>query len=327
MMRRINVGIIGCGDVTERKSGPAFQKVKGSNLYAVMRRDEDKLKDYAQRHGVDRYSTDYLDLLQDPAIDLIYIATPPDKHCFYTLEAARHGKAVYVEKPMGVTVAECGEMIQVCEDENVPLFVAYYRREQEKFKKVKELIETGALGGIRSFSYQYTSSLPKPNASRSWLLDKEVSGGGQLYDIGSHMIDTMLFLFGDVKMATGTSSNQSEAYRVNDNTSGLIRFVNGVQGTLQLTFNGYHREDAMTVIGDKGSIVFSIMSNDPLMLYTEEGVEEFVFDPMDHVQMPLITRVIDTLLDNDNYEADGVYGLRTQEILETFENSESIQYE
>lgn len=326
-MESMNVGIIGCGDVTEKKSGPAFHKVVGSNLYAVMRRDEEKLKDYARRHGVDRYSTDPLDLLQDPAIDLIYVATPPDSHCYYTVEAAKHGKAVYVEKPMGVTVAECHEMIQACKDHHVPLFVAYYRREQAKFKKVKELIETGVLGDIRSFNYRYTSSLPKLDPGRTWLLDKEAAGGGLLYDIGSHMIDTMLFLFGEVSEATGVSSNQSDAYPVNDNTSGLIKFANGVQGTVQLTFNGHHREDAMTIIGDQGSVVFSIMSNDPLRLYAEGEVEEFVFEPIEHVQMPLISRIIDTLRGKDDYEADGIYGLRTQEILETFENSESIRYE
>ncbi len=326
-MKEINFGIIGCGDVTEKKSGPAFQKLEGSNLYAVMRRDEEKLRDYAQRHGVDKYTSNYLDLLNDPLIDAIYIATPPEKHCFYTLEAAKYGKAVYVEKPMGMTVSECHDMIQACKDNDVPLFVAYYRREHDKFKKIKELIDTKALGDIRSFNYKYTSPVPILDPNRSWLLDEKVSGGGLLYDVGSHMIDTILYLFGDVKYATGVSSNQSKSYGVHDNTSGLIQFKNGVQGTLQLTFNGNANHDEMTIVGSEATLVFSIMSNDPVKLRTQSKTEGYWFKDLEHVQMPLIKRVVDTLLGKDNYDTDGVYGLRTQEILETFEKSESIIYE
>lgn len=327
MITNINFGIIGCGDVTEKKSGPAFQKIEGSTLYAVMRRNEEKLKDYAQRHGVENYSTNYLDLLEDPAIDAIYIATPPEMHHFYTIEAAKHGKAVYVEKPMATTVAECEDMIETCEKYDVPLFVAYYRRAQDKFQKVKEIIDSEVLGDIRSFHYNYTSPLPDLDPERSWILNKEVGGGGLLYDIGSHMIDILLFLFGEVKMATGLSTNQSQFAEVNDNTSGLIQFKNGVQGALQLTFNASHHQDKLTIEGEKGTVVFSIMSNDPVILSTEDQTEEFAFEPIEHVQMPLIKRVVDTLLGEDDFVADGRYGLRTQEILETFENSETIVYD
>lgn len=327
MMKKINFGIIGCGDVTEKKSGPAFQKLEGSMLYAVMRRNEEKLKDYAQRHGVAKYSTNYLDLLEDPEIDAIYIATPPEMHHFYTIEAAKHGKAVYVEKPMATTVAECEEMIATCKQYEVPLFVAYYRRAQDKFQKAKEIVDSNALGEIRSFNYKYTAPLPDLAPERSWILDKKVAGGGLLYDIGSHMIDILLFLFGDVKMASGLSTNQSQFAEVNDNTSGFIQFKNGVQGSLQLTFNAMNHQDELTIEGTKGTLVFSIMSNEPVILKTDSGTEKFEFEPIEHVQMPLIKRVVDTLLGKDDFVADGLYGLRTQEILETFENRKRIVYE
>lgn len=327
MMKKINFGIIGCGDVTEKKSGPAFQKLEGSMLYAVMRRNEEKLKDYAQRHGVDKYSTNYLDLLEDSEIDAIYIATPPEMHHFYTIEAAKHGKAVYVEKPMATTVAECEEMIATCKQYEVPLFVAYYRRAQDKFQKAKEIVDSNALGEIRSFNYKYTAPQPDLAPERSWILDKKVAGGGLLYDIGSHMIDILLFLFGDVKMASGLSTNQSQFAEVNDNTSGFIQFKNGVQGSLQLTFNAMNHQDELTIEGTKGTLVFSIMSNEPVILKTDSGTEKFEFEPIEHVQMPLIKRVVDTLLGKDDFVADGLYGLRTQEILETFENRKRIVYE
>lgn len=325
-MKIVNFGIIGCGDVTEKKSGPAFQKIEGSNLLAVMRRNEEKLIDYAKRHNVPNYSTDYLELLKDKNIDAIYIATPPKMHHFYTLEAAKYGKAIYVEKPMAMSVAECEEMIQVCKDNKVPLFVAYYRREHDRFKKVKEMMESKEIGEVRSFNYFYTSKIPTIDPNRSWLLSKDIAGGGLLYDIGSHMIDTMIYMFGEVLTATGISCNQSGTLNVNDVTSGIIQFKNNIQGSIQLSFNGNENRDELTIIGSKGSIKLSIMSNDNMLVTKDDKTYEVSFPNMEHVQLPLIKRVVNTLLEKDNYDSSGIYGLRTQEILETFENSTTIKY-
>lgn len=326
-MKEINFGIIGCGDVTEKKSGPAFRKLEGSNLLAVMRRNEEKVIDYAKRHKVEKYSTDYLELLKDENIDAIYVATPPNKHHFYTLEAAKYGKAVYVEKPMALTVDECKEMIKVCEDNKVPLFIAYYRREHEKFKKAKELIDSNEIGEIRSFNYFYTSKILTIDPNRPWLVTEDISGGGMLYDIGSHMIDLIIYLFGDIEMATGISTNQSKAFGVNDVTTGIIKFKNDIQGSIQLSFNGNEDRDELVIIGSKGTIKFSIMSNDNLTVIKDNETYELSFDDMEHVQMPYIKRVVDTLLGKDNYDATGIYGLRTQEILEAFNNSTTIKYD
>lgn len=325
IIKAINFGIIGCGDVTEKKSGPAFQKLEGSNLLAVMRRDEAKLIDYARRHKVPKYSTDYLDLLKDENIDAIYVATPPSMHRFYTLEAAKYGKAVYVEKPMAMSVEECKEMLRVSREYQIPLFVAYYRREHEKFKKAKEIITSGEIGELRAFHYIYTCKTPQIDKSRAWIFSKEESGG-LLYDIGSHMIDMILYLFGEVKWASGISDNQSKDFKVNDVTTGMIKFKNGTQGSLQLSFNGNRSRDELLVIGSKGTLILSILSNDAITVIKEDKKSTISFPDTEHVQMPYIKRVVDTLLGKDNYDTSGLYGLRTQEILETFENSTVIKY-
>lgn len=247
-------------------------------------------------------------------------------HHFYTLEAAKYGKAVYVEKPMAMTVAECEEMIQVCKDYNVPLFIAYYRRGQDKFNKVKEMMESNEIGEVRSFNYFYTSQIPQKDPNRPWLMSKEVAGGGLLYDIGSHMIDSMIYLFGEVKLATAISCNQSGTLNVNDTTSGILQFKNNIQGSIQLSFNGNEKRDELTIIGSKGSLKLSIMSNDNLIVLKDDKTYEIEFTKLEHVQLPLINRVVNTLIGKDNYDTSGLYGLRTQEILETFENSSTIKY-
>ncbi len=145
-MEEIKWGIIGCGDVTELKSGPAFNKAEQSQLVAVMRRNAEKAADYAKRHGVPKWYSDADQLINDPEVNAIYVATPPDTHAMYAIAAMKAGKPVYVEKPMARSYAECREMIRVSEETGMPLLVAYYRRTLPAFLKVKELVDGGAIG-------------------------------------------------------------------------------------------------------------------------------------------------------------------------------------
>jgi predicted dehydrogenase len=318
-MNKIRFGIIGCGDVTEKKSGPAFKKIEGSDLTMVMRRDEEKLIDYAKRHKIDAYTTDYKTLLDSQLVDAIYIATPPKWHHFYVLEAAKYKKPIYVEKPMALSVAECEEMVNVCREYNVPLFVAYYRRGQEKFKHVKSLIEEKAIGEIRSFHYVYTSKLPELNPDRNWMFNKEESGGGLLYDMGSHMIDILLFFFGEVKSVYGHSDNQSNKFRVHDVTTGMIVFESGVGGSVQMTFNGNMEEDELVIVGSTGSIRLSVMSNDPVSVIRDNIRKDTSFDDLEHVAQPFIQEVVDCLHGTNNMDSTGISGLKTQKIIEALD--------
>jgi len=325
-VKSINFGIIGCGDVTEKKSGPAFKKINGCRLVSVMRRDPEKLLDYARRHGVEKHSTNYMDLLTDSEINAIYIATPPGMHCYYTLEAARHKKDVYVEKPMAISVQECREMMQACQEHGVRLFVAYYRRGQEKFRRIKALLEEGTIGKVLSFQYTYACPPPAVNPARTWLLDKKQAGGGLLYDIGSHMVDTLRFLLGDVEAASGLSANVGGSHDVNDVTSAYLRFKSGIQGTLQMSFHAAENLDEAVVFGSQGSLRFSIMDMLPITL-KRDGIDELIaFEPLMHVQMPYIEHVIHVLQGFQSDDTTGANGLITQQILEAFETSETIRF-
>ncbi len=323
-MKTIGFGIIGCGEVTEKKSGPAFQKIEGSRLVSVMRRDPLKLADYARRHEVEKYTTNYLDILTDPQIDAVYIATPPHMHHFYTLEAARHGKHVYVEKPMAPTVRECREMMEACKAHGVKLFVAYYRRGQEKFRRLKDIVEGGGIGQIRSFQYTFSCPVPALSKERAWLLSKKEAGGGLLYDIGSHMVDTLRFVLGEVSQAAGLSANMSKAYDVNDVTSGYLRFKSGVQGALQLSFHAVQSRDEAEIFGSEGSLRFSIMDMEPIVILKNGMEERIAFEPLEHVQMPYIRHVVRVLQGLEEDDTTGINGLRTQEVLEAFEESTAI---
>lgn len=327
MKDKVVFGMIGCGDVTERKSGPAFRKLPQTEMKWVMRRDQEKLEDYARRHGVPNSSTDVMDILKDPEVDAVYIATPPHMHRYYAILAAEHKKDVYVEKPMALTTEECREMRKVCEEHGVKLFVAYYRRAQKKFLKVKSLLEEGAIGEVRSFIYSYLRPVPQFDPNRPWLFQEETSGGGILYDVGSHMVDLFLFLFGAPEMASGRSANLSQELAVEDVTTGFILFQNGVQGTLNITASCGIREDLLTVAGSKGSLRFSIMDHEPVYLTTGKGSFSYDFEEPMHAQMGMISMVSDAMLEKRRLESTGQNGLDTQEILEAFKYGKEVVFD
>ena len=182
-MTTVRWGIIGCGDVTEVKSGPGFQKARGSALVAVMRRDAAKAEDYARRHGVPRWYTDAEALVRDPEVDAVYVATPPSTHCEYTVLAARAGKPVYVEKPMALDHAECRTMIDACAAAGVPLFTAYYRRAMPRFARIKALLDAGAIGTVRVAAVCVYRAFTPPAGALPWRIDPAISGGGLFVDL------------------------------------------------------------------------------------------------------------------------------------------------
>ena len=148
-MKTVRWGMIGCGDVTEVKSGPGFYKAENSTLVAVMRRNGELAADYAQRHGVPRWHDDANAILEAPDIDAVYVATLTDSHCDYVLRCAAAGKPVYVEKPMAMDSIQCEQMVAACRAANVPLWVGYYRRALPRFLAVRDLVESGAIGKVR----------------------------------------------------------------------------------------------------------------------------------------------------------------------------------
>ena len=226
-MHDINWGIIGCGNVTELKSGPAFNKVEHSHLVAVMRRNADLAKDYALRHNVPKYYSDADLLINDADINAVYVATPPDTHASYAIAAMKAGKAVYVEKPMARTYAECQEMIRVSEETGMPLFVAYYRRSLPAFLKVKSLIEDGVIGKPLSVNIRLLKSASNNDQKeelQSWHVNPNIAGGGYFYDLASHQLDYLDFILGPIKDAKGIAQNLGGLYQAEDMVSAVFTF-------------------------------------------------------------------------------------------------------
>jgi len=296
-MQKIRWGIIGCGDVTEVKSGPGLQKAHYSSLVAVMRRNGELAKDYAKRHGVPRWYDDADALIHDSEVDVVYVATPPSSHKEYTLKIARAGKPVYVEKPMALNSVECRVMIQACQDAGVPLFVAYYRRALPRFLKIKELIESQAIGRVRFVKLTlYQPISPEfDTQALPWRVVPEIAGGGLFVDLASHMLDLLDYVLGPIRLVHGFASNQAQRYAAEDIVSGAFVFESGVHGVGTWCFTAFDKVDLTEIVGSAGKISYSTFDVSPITVTTSEGVTEFPFDYPFHIQQPLIQMIVDEL--------------------------------
>jgi len=317
-MKKIRWGIIGCGKVTEVKSGPAFQKTRGSELVAVMRRDGGLARDYAARHNVPAWYDDADALIHDPDVDAVYVATPPSSHREYTLAAARAGKPVYVEKPMARNHAECLEMIEACERSRVPLFVAYYRRALPRFLKVKSLVEGGEIGEVRGVNVRLYHK-PSPDDQQGvkhWRVDPAIAGGGYFVDLGSHIIDLLQYVLGPITTAKGYAANQCGLYEVEDIVGAIFTFDSGVQGTGLWSFGAEDNLDQTEIIGSRGSITYSNFMNLPVVLRKRGRTEEFHISNPENIQQSLIQTVVDELLGTGRCPSTGRSGAMTSWVMD-----------
>lgn len=298
MAIKVKWGFIGCGDVTEVKSGPAFNKIEDSEIVAVMRRNSKKAEDYALRHGVARWYDNATHLINDKEVNAVYIATPPSTHAKYAIEAMQAGKPVYVEKPMATTYAECLEMNKVSKETGVPLFIAYYRRTLPGFLKVKELVEEGRIGKPLLANIRLMRpALEVEKVAQTWRVDAATAGGGLFYDLASHQIDFMTFLFGEMVEVNGATDNMAGFYAAEDTVIANFKFSSGVLGSGVWSFvtGNESSEDTMEIIGTEGKILFSGFGHSPIELITSKGTVSFPFLNPENIQYELIKEVVEAI--------------------------------
>ncbi|MCF0198369.1 MAG: Gfo/Idh/MocA family oxidoreductase [Bacteroidaceae bacterium] len=298
--KQIRWGFIGCGEVTEKKSGPAFSLIPGSSVCAVMSRNGEKARNYAERHGIAQWYTDAQQLIDDPNVNAVYIATPPSSHATYAIMAMRSGKPVYVEKPLAASYSDCQRINRIAEQTGVPCFVAYYRRYLPYFQKVKELVAEGAVGTIISVQIRFAvppRDLDYNSQQLPWRVQRDIAGGGYFYDLAPHQIDLLQELFGPIIRAHGYCTNVKGLYESEDTVSASFQFHSGLPGSGSWSFvaSECSKTDRIVLIGDRGAIGFSVFTYDPITIVTEQGTEQLSVPNPEHVQMPLIQNVVQHL--------------------------------
>lgn len=302
-MKTVQWGIIGCGDVTEVKSGPAFNKVNNSALVAVMRRDAQKAKDYAQRHGVSKWYSNASELINDKDVNAVYIATPPAFHEEYAIAAMNAGKPVYIEKPMSLDHVSAQRIGKAAKEKNIKVSIAHYRRGQPLFNKVKQLLAENAIGKVRFAKLDfYKKLLPHEALSVSkvaWRLDPAISGGGLFHDLAPHQLDLMHWFFGDIQSSSGISTNQAGLYKADDIVTGNILFKSGVifNGLWCFSVAAENQKDLCEIEGSEGKLSFPIFEHKKIEMIQKGETTIIPFEPLEHVQQPLIQKVVNYFLD------------------------------
>ncbi len=314
----IRWGVIGCGGVTEKKSVPAYQKTSGFEVNTVMRRDGEMAKDYALRHKVTHWTTNAKEVIENPNIDAVYIATPPDTHKFYALQTAKAGKPCCVEKPMAPNYQDSLEIYNAFQSKKLPLFVAYYRRSLPRFLKIKQWLDEKKIGEVRHIHWQ---KIKPPNdldlsGAYNWRTDKKIALGGYFDDLASHGLDLFAFLLGSISDAKGIATNQQGLYSAFDAITGTWTHENGINGSGNWNFGTYHREDKVEIMGSVGKISFPVLDEGPVELLNASEQQILEIAHPEHIQQYHVENIKNHLLGKAVHPSMGDSGLHTSWVMD-----------
>jgi predicted dehydrogenase len=314
----IRWGIIGCGDVTEVKSGPAYNLTDGFELAGVMRRNISKAKDYAKRHGVPFYTDNASEIIENPNIDAIYIATPPDTHKFYGLKVAKAGKPCCIEKPMAPSYQDSLAIYEAFKEKELPLFIAYYRRSLPRFLKIKELLEKGYIGKVRHINWQKnrTASPVDLSSEYNWRTDAKIARAGYFDDVGSHGLDLFAFLLGNIERANGFATNQQGLYSAYDCVTGSWMHKNGITGSGSWVFGAFEQKDIVEIIGSKGQIRFSVLLDAPIEITSNAKNETLLIEHPKHLHQYHVANMKSHLFGKNLHPSTGKSGLHTSWVMD-----------
>ncbi len=293
----IKWGFIGCGEATEKKFLPAFADLPGACVTAVMSRTEAKARNFALRHRIPRWYTDAQNLVTDPDVDIVYIATPPSTHTTFALMTLSAGKAVLVEKPLATQYEDCLRINRLAAAMHQPCFVAYYRRYLPYFLKIRELLDAQAIGKMITAQIRFAvppRDLDYNSENLPWRLQPDIAGGGYFYDLAPHQLDLLQQLFGPIVEANGITANRGGLYPTEDTVSAVFRFANGMpaSGTWCFVADERAKEDRVLLIGTRGQISFSVFTYAPIHVQCEKGETHIAVDNPPHVQFPLLQEIM-----------------------------------
>jgi len=302
----LNWIVIGIGDITLRRVIPAIQAELRSRLYGLVTRDPAKAAPFAAKtwHSLD-------EALADPQVQAVYVGTPVFLHAPQTMQALRAGKHVLCEKPMAMNEGEARRMVDTAANSGKLFGVAYYRRFYPKILRAKQLIEAGAIG--KPVFAELTNHMWfDGSGNRGWLFNPKKSGGGPLFDIASHRIDVLNFLFGKPLRVSGQLSNVVHHYAVEDNATVMIEYENGLRGVVDVRWHSKTNRDECRIRGTEGEIEMSPL-NGPELTYP--GGRESL-PPHANLHFPLIENFVDAVEGKAQLQSSGATAFVTDWITE-----------
>jgi predicted dehydrogenase len=316
-MRKVGWGLIGCGDIARRRVAPALRDLEGCELVAVSRADAARAESFASEFGARRWHADWRELVRDPEVEAVYVATPVHLHAEQAVAAAEAGKHVLCEKPMALNVAECAAMNAAAEACGVRLGVAYYRRFYPVVMRLKEILDSGEIGApVVAQLNAFERFEPGAGHPRRWLLEKRQSGGGPMFDFGCHRVEVLLNLFGRVSNVKGLAGNVLFAREVEDTACALMHFERGPLAVLSVTHAARETQDTLEVFGSEGSIRVDVLNEGRLIIRTAAGERVETHAPHANLHQPLIEDFTRAVVEDGPPRVDGHTGQKVSEVLE-----------
>lgn len=306
---QIGWGLIGCGDIARKRVAPALRDLASSDLVAINRARPELAEDFAREFGARRWYADWRELLRDPEVDAVYIATPVDLHAAQTIAAAEAGKHVLCEKPMAISSAEADLMIAACRANDVKLGIAYYRHFYPVIRRMKELIESGEIGQpVLAQINAFEMFNPPPGGDRYWLLEPDRSGGGPMMDFGCHRIEVLLNLMGPVAAAACAHAAVTFERQVEDTSLANFRFERGGVATLAVTHAAWESQDTLDLFGRLGSLHVPVLNRGELIVTTAAGTRTEHHPPHHNIHQPSLEDFVAAIREDRPPSVDGLVG-------------------
>jgi predicted dehydrogenase len=310
-------GLTGCGDIAKKRVAPSLRDSRFSELVAVNRAQPELAESFAKEFGARRWYSDWRELLQDSEINAVYVATPVNLHCPQTIAAAEAGKHVLCEKPMALNAEECERMISACRANNVKLGIAYYRHFYPAIRRIKEVIMSGEIGTpvvVQMNSFEWFNA--KHDEPRSWLLQKDVAGGGPMFDFGCHRIEVLANLLGPIKDVQAVTARVLFEREVEDTAIAVFRFSSGMCGSLAVTHAAQEPQDTLDLFGSDGSIHMKGLTEGTVRIVCRDGERTELHPAAANIHQPLIDDFIDAVLNDRAPRVGGEIGKMVAEIEE-----------
>lgn len=316
-MSKVKWGLIGCGDIARKRVAPALRDLPNCELIAVSRAQAERAEEFATEFGARRWRADWRALLADEEIDAVYIATPVWLHAEQAIAAAEAGKHVLCEKPLALSVGECDRMIAACRANNARFGVAYYRHFYPVIERIKTLIGAGEIGRpsvAQMSAFEWFN--PEPTHPRRWLLDKQISGGGPMFDFGCHRIEVLINLFGQVREVSSLVGAVLFEREVEDTASALFQFEGGPHAALTVTHAAREPRDTLDIYGSEGSLCVAALNKGQLKIVSRDGERVETHPPHANLHLPLIDDFARAALEAREPRVDGAVGREVARLVE-----------
>ncbi len=305
-------GVIGAGGIAHRRTMSAMNEAENTKLQALMVRDMERARKLAFEHGAESYYDSVDEILSDPKVDAVYIATPVYLHCEHVIRAAESGKHVLCEKPMAINIVECRRMMDACNDNGVHLEVCFLLRFDPYFIKIKQLVENYEMGQIIQARASFLKSYDIQDGL--WRRDPTRAGGGVLMDMGAHAIDLLSYILGDTSKVTAMVNSRTTGWEVEDTATVLMEMESGAFAIVDASYVVPHSDTMLEIYGTKGTALVTGGSEWTLNLYLGDSTQE-ESKPYKNLYKLLLEHFSKCLEDKEGSITSGIAGLKNIQII------------